>query len=108
MSREIKFRVWSSYRSKMIEWGELLNLRAHSVFNMCQPELPLMQYTGLKDCNGVDIYEGDILECPDNQRYEVVFENGSFGIAGFDYDDHWYPEEFLLVGNIHQHPELLK
>ena len=61
MSREIKFRALVD--GKMITpavWINEENLPSYSLGSA--PKYPLMQYTGLKDRNGVDIYEGDIIE----------------------------------------------
>jgi hypothetical protein len=82
----------------------------------------LCQFTGLHDKNGVEIYEGDILqdlnitnaayESGAYARGEVVFNECSFMQCYTHDDGKKYYEKItgreIIVGNIHQHPELLK
>lgn len=73
-------------------------------------DLFLMQSTGLKDKNGVEIYEGDIFRFGD-RNYVVIYNLGSFGC--FE-DDKYFPlgEIFYrngeVIGNIYENPELLE
>ena len=117
--REIKFRVFfydgTDYRSGgMISLGEAM-LEEYVVikFDDRNTLLPfdecsiLMQYTGLKDSKGVEIYEGDIVHLPkgdsDSGLTEtVVFENGCFMLKDWrplkDMDwKHW-----KIIGNIYE------
>ena len=68
------------------------------------------QYTGLKDCDGVEIYEKDILVCPDGDIWVVSFTNGSF-VAADNNDElnyvHLDDYNFEVIGNIYENPELL-
>jgi hypothetical protein len=71
MKREIKFRAYAYASNKMFypnsEGGwDLINGELNAL-----PNTFLMQYTGLKDKNGVEIYEGDRY----NQHYTVFFKN---------------------------------
>lgn len=125
MNRTIKFRVWNKARNAW-EHGphEMSSLDGVNLFGetillcgfvnvpteeLC--ELVALQYTGLKDKKGREIFEGDILlisdsisECPENHFYPVVYRDGAF----------WWGEELLLevaeygevIGNIFENPEL--
>lgn len=93
-----------------------------AVFEMQCSNYDLLQFTGLVDRNGKEIYEGDILET----KYEDKCEEGGFGIArnGVSFKDGCFgtigeiTREFLpfsdypikdeyIIGNIHDNPELL-
>jgi uncharacterized phage protein (TIGR01671 family) len=81
-------------------------------------EIELMQFTGLIDKNGREIYEGDIVFSLD-KAYEVEFYEGCFGIH-IPSPDRAYPHHYCqaygkamaeddeVIGNIHETPELLK
>ena len=80
--REIKFRAFFSNTSHMVDWAQLKR-----EFGMCEldglaPGLIFMQYTGLKDKNSKEIYEGDILGALSSNgimhKEEVIFENSMF------------------------------
>lgn len=78
-------------------------------------EFTFMQYTGLKEMNGVEIYEGDIWEFNDS-RFTVEFEDGRPGYYPFASDDGcgccssdtYYSSSGEVIGNIYENPELLE
>ena len=126
--REIKFRAWIKekkaifevilidYVTKKVTYllervGHFLSIR-DAKFN----DVEFMQYTGLEDKNGKEIYEGDILSNGNDEKpYKVIFENGSFR-AELEGDFEEYSFDLIdvvaqgceVVGNIYENPELIK
>lgn len=122
--REIKFRAWDGEKlySPTLEDGKVFrNGRAYEDYIPSSD--PLMQYTGLKDKNGVEIYEGDILKPsmsgakPFEVKYktEAVGVNGGHGenysdlFSGFKITGYYgNPADCVVIGNIYENPELLQ
>lgn len=76
MTREIKFRAWDTERSDWCRKPFVLNSHGSAFFEYVggghiQNHLQITQYTGLKDKNGKEIYEGDILSFPDTESEYV-------------------------------------
>ncbi|MDT9336947.1 YopX family protein [Clostridium perfringens] len=100
MNRDIKFRAWDEELGEMLytESEEWFDDGVYFRFNKHEDELrhELMRYTGLKDKNGKEIYEKDIVKVNINNKTFnawIVFEMGSFMIANDDItyyiDDNW-------------------
>ena len=115
--REIKFRAWNQTEQKMTTPFAWVN-ESH-LFSTCMCSAPtheLMQYTGLKDVNGVEIYEGDIVKGwvhSPKDLLVVAFESSKYScgfkcaeISGKGKIDVWY-DGLEVIGNIHQNPKLL-
>ncbi len=90
MNREIKFRVYDYDLKKMrclnsthdiVVFDEKGNGDYHNMqTGFGEWFSDLMQYTGLKDKNGVEVYEGDLILIGEKRRkVEVIFKDGSFG-----------------------------
>jgi hypothetical protein len=126
MGREIKFRA-KVMNSKNWIYRQPFHIRGtwymySSLWEMVPIEHKTIgQYTGLKDKNGKEIYEGDILETDLSFPYVVVvFRNGAFMYqchdSGEDFYDYMAPaakeakmDHFLeVIGNIYENPELLE
>ena len=109
--REIKFRGWDEKNKEMVC---NINLLFSNCLNDCFEEyeecgLKIMQYTGLKDKNGKEIYEGDIVEGEDHYNYRLLFngtvgfKDGSFVIFGECITHYrWMDYSVEIIGNIHE------
>lgn len=113
--REIKFRAW--YQEKMCDvtnismWqGQVSTLRVKPTgsgeYAASITDTPIMQYTGLTDKNGKEIYEGDLVRMfadslNGEETVEVKWRKEGFWeyFNGFDNCE--------VIGNIHENPELL-
>lgn len=117
MIREIRFRYWNTTNNKMVN-DPVIPTKRECDWTLEQyfseRGWVWMQYTGLEDNTGQDIYEGDIINCRTELstiNKEVEFNNGIFGVSSAS-GDYFIPLADLngrpvVVGNIYQHPELL-
>jgi hypothetical protein len=84
--RNIKFRLWSKVAQCIIEWKDV-ERKPHTIFDNSR-WIP-MQFTGLKDCKGVEIYEGDILKGRSDYKYKIVWEVCEFICYHLDSGYRW-------------------
>jgi len=114
---ELRFRAWNGYN--MYHSEEFVSI--HAFFGYHEDE-EIMQWTGLKDKDGKDIYEGDILASKGGYTRIVSFQqnSGSFMMAHLNqlnipWTDPWQsmPQEYLkefeheVVGNLFENPDLI-
>ena len=117
MNREIKFRAWIDYLSvpfMAVQGTPDLETLFSFMFHYGEEE-KLMQFTGLKDQNGKEIYEGDVLELNNCGLLIVCFYKGEFKLQKLAeyhkkrnlYASISYLEFSVLRGNIYENIELL-
>ena len=119
MSREIKFRAWDKENEKMMKVSSLhlenkeISVKENGTFHLFRMQ-DLMQYTGLKDKNGKEIYEGDIvvLNNIENDNMCIVrYEHSSYRLEGWSLREDLsnVEDRFLeVVGNIYENKNLLE
>ncbi len=118
--REIKFRVWNKIEEKMVYYDKdcsspdmTLNgvLIAHQDQSNVSYIYELMQYTGLKDKNGVEIYKNDCfkrnghigrVDQADSGLWIIVFDDGKIIALLSDTEYDWHCEDNEIIGNVHQ------
>ena len=107
--REIKFRAWTD-RNRYIENYCYLDKNNH-FFGEDLTNGPIVkilaveQFTGLHDCDGKEIYEGDIVTIKNSDIIRTVkYKNNGFVMASEQAEnDCWYYSEFVkIIGNIHE------
>lgn len=118
MTREIKFRVFQDERmyydvstnGARVWWGT--SIGSGDEYSLPRAEVKLMQFTGLLDKNGKEIYEGDILKSNFGRVGPVVWYRRGFFIQAESLPngvtDFLVWEQSEVIGNIYENPELLK
>ena len=127
-SRKIKFRVWNNHYKEYVKPSDGCSDYSFiqykngdfSLFGVSAECLIIQQYTGIKDKNGKEIYEGDKLKCSGGKfkkKYDeftkeemvaegiVIFYKGCFWCVDFPLFDY---NELEIIDNIFENPELVK
>ena len=122
MSRELKFRVWDFFKKRWVKsWIDHCsqsiaflpeesddgkhNVEFFDTFN--GSEFVFQQYTGLKDLNEVEIYEGDIMAFANGKHPSPIIWDDGYYLWNDDILDSRLAMDLIVVGNIFETPELL-
>lgn len=105
--RKIKFRV---FEDGIMKYSDNQNMAYTPLYEILKKE-NLMQFTGLKDKNGKEIYEGDILLHPqyEDRKCVVMFADAAFGVKGEGISQYlcYINEKTEVLENIYENPNLL-
>jgi len=121
MSRVIKFRAWDEARKKMQKSPKFVSFKINSQGEMSAEnytpsyklqQMPVMQFTGLLDANGVDVYEGDLIDWMGGTFY-IKWEDSDSSFFAVRTDEviaesgQEWAGSCVVIGNIYQNKELL-
>lgn len=116
--REYKFRAWDNYHQEMINWEQYkTELVSDDFVNHGKGPLTIMQYTGVKDINGKEIYEGDIVIVGKGEWIcKVYYSNMRQAFMLKDLDIEYenslnFMSQFnayKIIGNVYEYPNLMK
>lgn len=110
--RKIKYRFWDG--KQMYDWGWAQEYQVEHVFSPDVEDWKVMLFTGLLDCHGKEIYEGDVCVWPSGINREIIWDerNACFSTPLYKLQVEKGLKTILgqhieIIGNIYENPELI-
>ena len=110
--RQLKFRVWDTRDNEFVHVDDLYWFEENFIHNSEDASASIQQYTGIKDCNEVEIYEGDLVSFKvntfaeilsfENQEVKYLDEYAMFILGDYCLRDYIIHESIEVTGNIYE------
>lgn len=108
--KEVKYKIWDTFQKKMYDWQTILDSNC-SLKDFLAKVYIKLEYTGLTDKNGKEIYQGDIVQYNTKTHAIILWNNQEACFEGLVIESHArffiHKEPVIIIGDIYRNPELI-